>query len=300
MFLQLATITGDSIEPGLVGSFELSAFDLAMAATSSLSTGGGGGAGKATFRASAITRYQKGVPTIYTTSATGKHLQTATATVKKKKGDKKVDYYVVTLSDVLISSVSTGPATGDGKIPDVALTLDFSAVSIELRNEKPDGTPAPSTLVEWDLKRNVGSGPGTYPFDFILGGAPTAPAKAITTFHAPSEAIAGSVSGGGGGAGKPIFSDAVLGLPVDGDVLRYLVAGAGGRHTPMGSVELDVAGPTGPTPFASYGFKEIVFTGVTLSGPDATVSFDSAAFSWTTYGPGGATTTMYDTRTGKI
>lgn len=300
MFLQLESLTGDSTEPGLVGSFDLSAFNLAMSSTTTASSGGGSGAGKATFTATAVTKYQKGVPFIYTTSATGKHLRTATVTVKKKKGDKKVDYYVVTLSDVLISLVSTGPATPDA-IADVTLGFSFAAISIAFQNQSPDGTPGPPTVFDWDLLRNAGSAPGTYPFDFILGGAPTAPAKAIKVFRAPSEQNSTTVGGGGSGVGKPVFSDAVVGLDVDVDVIKYLFAGTAGRRTAMGSVELDVAGPSGPTPFASYGFKEIFITGVTLSGPDAVVSFSSVLFSWSTFVPGGpTTTTMYDTRTGKI
>jgi type VI secretion system secreted protein Hcp len=292
-FLQLDGIVGESTEKDLPGAFDLEDFQLAETTTVSTT---GAVTGRAQWASTATMKFQKGAPDVYGAATTGRHLKDAVITVKKKKGDSKTIYYVVKLTNVLVSSVQSG---GSGDVPDLTVGLSFASVEVTFRGgQNPDGTPMAMTTVNWDLRTSSGTSPSAYPFDFIVGGPAVAPVKAITAFHAPSEQTPTSATGGGTVASRPRFTDASIGLLVDADVLGYLAAAAGGRRAAMGSVEIDATDAGGSTPFGKYGFKNLLLHGVTLSGLGATVTFAATAYSWSTFGPDGKTTT-FDTVTGK-
>src|SRR6476660_4958817 len=75
---------------------------------------GGGGAGKASFADFTFTHHvDKASPLLMKACATGEHLTDATITVRKA-GKGQQEYLIITMSDLLVTSVSTtAAAVGD-------------------------------------------------------------------------------------------------------------------------------------------------------------------------------------------
>ena len=108
------------------------------------------------------------------------------------------------------------------------------------------------------------------------------PQEAVDAFLAPSVMNPVSTSaGGGGGAGRPTFSDASVTLPFDLNVLSLLVEQADGVVTQSADVQIDGAGPAGPSAIGDVAFNNVQIHETTLSNLTATVTFGAQTFQWT-------------------
>ena len=84
--------------------------------------------------------------------ATGEHIKDATITVRKA-GKGQQEYLVITMTDVLVTSVSTSvSAEGEATIEGVALA--FAKVDLEYKPQKPDGSLDAGLHFKYDLKAN--------------------------------------------------------------------------------------------------------------------------------------------------
>ena len=112
--------------------------------------GGGGGAGKASFQDLTFTHHvDRASPLLMKACATGQHVLDATITVRKA-GKGQLEYLVVTMTDVLVTAVSTSVrAEGDVTIEDVALA--FAEVDLEYTPQKADGSLDAGIHFRYDL-----------------------------------------------------------------------------------------------------------------------------------------------------
>ena len=86
--------------------------------------------------------------------ATGVHTKDATITVRKA-GKGQLEYLVITLSDVLVTSVFTSvTAEGDATVENVGLA--FGKVDLEYKPQKADGSLEAGVHFTYDLKANKG------------------------------------------------------------------------------------------------------------------------------------------------
>jgi hypothetical protein len=278
VFMQVPTLQGASTVIGFENWFILDSFTFSSTTVGSVVAGGGGGVGKSMATATAKLHYQKGAPGLYNLSVMGKSSSPVRIVVEKGGAEPAV-IWRASLLNTLISSITDD---GSGVLPTLTVTLTFARSDLQFEGTiNPDGSRGAQTLVTWDFSKSTGSGAATVPFSFVIGGPAMAPAKEISAFRAPSEMNAGSGTvGAGGGAGKPVFGDASVTLPIDATVVQYFINEVQGRILPMGSVQIDVAGGMGPTAFGTYGFNMIQLRSLTLSGLDATVGFGAAAFKW--------------------
>jgi len=111
----------------------------------------GGGAGKAHVQNLSFTHHlDKASPLLMAACATGKHIPDARITARKA-GEGQVEYLVITLSDVLVTSVATsGAAEGDS--PFESITLAFAKVDLEYLPQKPDGSLDAAVHFTFDLQ----------------------------------------------------------------------------------------------------------------------------------------------------
>src|SRR3954462_2295355 len=115
MFLKLDQIPGESMVKGHEKEIEVLAFSWGMSNPAVISAGGGGiSSGKAQFQELSLTKYADvASPGMMTSAATGKHIATAVLTVMKNNNAAGLaNYYTITLTDVLVTSVSTGGSGG--------------------------------------------------------------------------------------------------------------------------------------------------------------------------------------------
>lgn len=145
-FLELDTIPGESTDAKLPNMIELEGFSLGIDVPVTST-----GFGKATFSDfSATKRIDKASPLLYLKSASGARLKNAILHVRKP--NTTLEYYTVTLTDVLITSVRTG---GAGNGVSESFTLNFLKIETVYRPQKQDGALDAPIRFGWDLKNNV-------------------------------------------------------------------------------------------------------------------------------------------------
>ena len=100
--------------------------------------GAGAGAGKASFHDLAFShQLDKASPLLMRACATGERLPDATITVRRA-GEGQQDHLVITMTDVLVTGVSTSLAAG-GDAGDEEVSLSFAKVDLEYKPQQPDG-----------------------------------------------------------------------------------------------------------------------------------------------------------------
>ncbi len=96
-----------------------------MSQSGSAHIGGGAGAGKVNVHDLSFTKYiDVSSPDLYLSCCNGKHLKDAKLVVRKA-GENPLEYLIVTMEDVIISSVSTGGSGGEDRLTE-NVSLNFA------------------------------------------------------------------------------------------------------------------------------------------------------------------------------
>jgi len=117
---------------------------------------GGGGQAVGRTRVSDLTfahRLDKASPRLMAACATGKHLATATLSMRRAGIDRR-DFLVVTMADVLVTSVATSAQADlvgeDDTVESVSLT--FAKVTVTYHPQKPDGSLDAAVEFTWNAR----------------------------------------------------------------------------------------------------------------------------------------------------
>jgi len=155
MFLKIeGEIEGESKDSVHANAIDVLAFSWGMSQSGSFHTGGGGGAGKASFQDLSVTKYidnSSAVLMLY--CANGDHFPSAEIIVRKA-GKDPLEYYKIKMNKVLITSVSTGGSGGEDRLTE-NISLNFESVELEYSKQKADGTGEPAKEFKWDIGANV-------------------------------------------------------------------------------------------------------------------------------------------------
>lgn len=117
-----------------------------------LRTGGGGGAGKATFQDfHFVKEVDKASPKLMLSTATGQHYPKATLSVRKAGGGQQ-EFMMITLTDVLVTSYQTGGS--QGSVPTDQFSLNYSKIEFEYSPQRPDGSLDAPVKAGYDVKAN--------------------------------------------------------------------------------------------------------------------------------------------------
>ena len=84
---------------------------------------------------------------------TGKHYPKATITVRKA-GDKPVEYMIITMEDVLITSISTGGSGGEDRLTE-NVSLNFAKVKVEYTPQAKDGSAGAAVETGFKIEENT-------------------------------------------------------------------------------------------------------------------------------------------------
>jgi type VI secretion system secreted protein Hcp len=134
-------------------SIEVESFSWGHENVGSAAKGSGAGAGKVEFKDVKFTAYvSAATPELAQACAGGKHIKKAQLFVRKQ-GDEQQEYYVVTLTDFIVSEFDSGGNSNSGLPLDV-FTLNFATIKFEYRKQNADGTLAPAITMGWNVKEN--------------------------------------------------------------------------------------------------------------------------------------------------
>ena len=105
IFAKIGDIKGESLDDKHKDEVEVLSYSWGVTNTAHIPTGGGGGAGKATFQdLSIVHKIDKASPKLLQACATGEHLKEATITFRKA-GKGQQEFLIVKMSDVIITGV---------------------------------------------------------------------------------------------------------------------------------------------------------------------------------------------------
>jgi type VI secretion system secreted protein Hcp len=150
--IKLDGVAGESVDSRHAGEIEVQSWSWGVSSAGSVATGAGSGAGKATFNdLTFVHRVDRATPKLWELCATGKHVKDAKLASRKAGGPAGQDYLVITLKDVVVTSVSTSQSEGGGA-PVEFVGLRFSKVDLEYKPQKPDGSLGAGIHFKFDLK----------------------------------------------------------------------------------------------------------------------------------------------------
>jgi type VI secretion system secreted protein Hcp len=152
IFAKIGDIKGESLDSKHKDEVEVLSFSWGVSNDTAIKTGGGGGAGKASFHDFSFTHnIDKASPVLLRACATGAHLKEATIT-HRKAGKGQQEYLVIKMSDVIITGVAHGGSSGATASENV--TMAFAKVDFEYKPQNPDGSLDAGIHFKYDIKGN--------------------------------------------------------------------------------------------------------------------------------------------------
>ena len=152
IFAKIGDIKGESLDDKHKDEIEVLSFSWGVSNSGSIvSSGGGGGVGKATFHdLSFVHNIDKASPVLMQACATGVHLKDATIT-HRKAGKGQHDFLIVKMNDVIITSVTHGGSSVDNGYPE-NVSLAFAKVDLEYKPQNAEGSMGAGVHFKYDIK----------------------------------------------------------------------------------------------------------------------------------------------------
>lgn len=154
IFLKFDGIEGDSQDHKHSAEIDVLQWDWGGNQTGTMHIGSGGGAGKVNVQDMTITKYQdKATPNLWKLLCNGKHAAEAILTARKAGGDEQVEYMVITMKEVLVSSMATGGGINDD-MPTESVTLNFAEFKMEYTPQDEKGAGGATIDAGWNIRKN--------------------------------------------------------------------------------------------------------------------------------------------------
>ena len=156
IFIKIGDIQGEAWDREHGDEIDVIAWSWGMSQSGSMHDGSGGGSGKVNIQDLSFTKYvDKSTPHLMLATANGKHYPEARLTVRENS-DNPVEYFIITMKPVLITSVSTGGSDGETGRMTENVTLNFGTVDVEYQPLKADGTKdGGPVIMGWDIELNT-------------------------------------------------------------------------------------------------------------------------------------------------
>ena len=147
---KIGDIKGESLDAKHKDEIEVMSVAWGVNNLGSMSSGSGGGEGRATFQdLSFVHGVDKASPVLMQACATGTHYKEATIT-HRKAGKEQQEYLIYKLTDVIVTNVSHNVVETGGTHETIALA--FSKVSLEYKPQKADGSLEAGVFFKYDIK----------------------------------------------------------------------------------------------------------------------------------------------------
>ncbi|WP_116121709.1 type VI secretion system tube protein Hcp [Paraburkholderia sp. BL6669N2] len=152
IFLKINGIAGESQDAVHTGHIEVSSYRWRMAQQSSMMSGSGGGAGKATINdLHFVHQIDRASPNLMRYCLTGRHIPEVILTVRKS-GGVPLDFLKITMGDVVITCVE--PIVCDSSYHE-HVSLSFARVEQEYTVQSQLGASAGMVTASFDIRKNV-------------------------------------------------------------------------------------------------------------------------------------------------
>jgi type VI secretion system secreted protein Hcp len=154
-FLKLGDLKGESQVKGFEDQIQVLAWSWGMAQSGTTHTGSGGGAGKVNVSDLTFThQIDSATPNLIKSVCTGQHFPEATLTMRKA-GGTPLDYYVIKLKDIIVTSVTTGGSRGEEVITE-NVSLNFAEFEVSYQPQDNKGAKKGGAIVaKYDIAKNA-------------------------------------------------------------------------------------------------------------------------------------------------
>ena len=153
MFLKMDGIKGEAQDSKHKDSIDILAWSWGLSNSGTSHVGGGSGSGKANFQDISCTKYIDFSSTfLMTHCATGKHIKECILTVRKA-GETPLEYIKMTMTDCLVTSLSTGGSGGEDRLTE-NLSINFAKVNIVYVPQDNKGAGAGNAPFNYDIAAN--------------------------------------------------------------------------------------------------------------------------------------------------
>jgi type VI secretion system secreted protein Hcp len=154
MFIKIGTLKGESVDKKHAGKIDVLAWSWGMSNSGTAHMGSGAGAGKVNVQDISLTKWiDKSSPDLLLACCNGKHFDDATLIVRKS-GETPLEYLTLTMTDVLITAVSTGGSGGEDRLTE-NVTLNFAKIKVDYVEQTEKGGPGDKPSMGWDIAGNV-------------------------------------------------------------------------------------------------------------------------------------------------
>jgi type VI secretion system secreted protein Hcp len=154
MFIKIGDLKGEAQDQKNKGEIDVISWSWGATNSGSAHIGSGAGSGKVNVQDLSFTKWMdKSSPGLLLACCNGKHFPQACLTIRKA-GEKPVEYCKIKLTDVLISSVSTGASGGDDRIIE-HVGLNFGKVQLDYTPQNEKGQPDTAIPMGWDIGANA-------------------------------------------------------------------------------------------------------------------------------------------------
>src|SRR5262249_47912649 len=151
-FLKIDGVNGDSTVKGFEGWFSVDGYDIGVQNTGSLSSGAGGGAGKAQFSPLTVDIHSlAGLSTLFGDVASGRHLTSVELVGARTIEGASLKVYDVKLSEVLVSSFENDPSSNG---VETSLSFNFAKISVTDQPTTRNGIVGTPQTFAFDLSEN--------------------------------------------------------------------------------------------------------------------------------------------------
>ncbi|MBV5311253.1 Hcp family type VI secretion system effector [Chromatium okenii] len=159
MLLKIEGIAGESKITGFVDQIDVLAWSWGESNSGSFHTGGGGGAGKVNVQDLSFTKWVDiASPLLLLYCASGQHIPSAILTIRKsggKVGKDAIPYLIITMKELLVTSVSTGGSGGEDRLTE-NVTFNFAKVEFKYTPQDATGAAGTAKTFKWNIEANEG------------------------------------------------------------------------------------------------------------------------------------------------
>lgn len=158
MFIKIDGHDGEGEDDDHKGWIDILSWSWGMSQSANTHMGGGGGQSQASVQDLSFVKFvDKSTPALMDSSLVGKHIAKAELHCTKASGDNKaLEYIIIKMDDIIISSVSTGGSGGEDRMTE-NVSLNFAKVEYQYTVQTKQGAAGAKPKLVWDIKAGKGS-----------------------------------------------------------------------------------------------------------------------------------------------
>jgi type VI secretion system secreted protein Hcp len=154
MFIKIGVIKGESKDDTHKDEIDVLAWSWGESNSGTTHQGGGGGSGKVNVQDLSFTKWvDLSTASLMQACTTGQHVDTATLTVRKAGGGVPLEYIIINMQEVMVTSLSTGGSGGEDRLTE-NVTLNFAKFKYKYVPQGADGAAGTPATFGWDIEAN--------------------------------------------------------------------------------------------------------------------------------------------------